>query len=98
MTPAVPHMKKRDRILSIRRLKMDYPLYLMLAIPVILLFIFNYIPMAGIVIAFQKYLPAKGIFFRHIDGLTLENVTVRTFRPDAREDFVFADVNNLKRG
>lgn len=54
-------MKKRDRILSIRRLKMDYPLYLMLAIPVILLFIFNYIPMAGIVIAFQKYLPAKGI-------------------------------------
>ena len=61
MTPAVPHMKKRDRILSIRRLKMDYPLYLMLAIPVILLFIFNYIPMAGIVIAFQKYLPAKGI-------------------------------------
>lgn len=54
-------MKKRDRILSIRRLKMDYPLYLMLAIPVILLFIFSYIPMGGIIIAFQKYLPAKGI-------------------------------------
>lgn len=40
---------------------MDYPLYLMLSIPVILLFIFNYIPMAGIAIAFQKYLPAKGM-------------------------------------
>ena len=40
---------------------MDYPLYLMLSVPVILLFIFNYIPMAGIAIAFQKYLPAKGM-------------------------------------
>lgn len=53
--------KGRERIFSRRRLKMDYPLYLMLSIPVILLFIFNYIPMAGIAIAFQKYLPAKGM-------------------------------------
>ena len=50
------------------------------------------------VYVYGRILPAKGIFFRHIDGLTLENVTVRTFRPDVREDFVFADVNNLKRG
>lgn len=42
-------------------------------------------------------LPAKGIFFRHIDGLTLEDVTVESYRPDAREDFVFEDVTNLKR-
>lgn len=53
--------KGRERIFSRRRLKMDYPLYLMLSIPVILLFVFNYIPMAGIAIAFQKYLPAKGM-------------------------------------
>lgn len=53
--------KGRERIFSRRRLKMDYPLYLMLSVPVILLFIFNYIPMAGIAIAFQKYLPAKGM-------------------------------------
>lgn len=50
-----------NRILSRRRLRMDYPLYLMLAPPVILLFIYSYIPMFGLVIAFQKYLPAKGI-------------------------------------
>ena len=50
------------------------------------------------VYVYGRILPAKGIFFRHIDGLTLENVTVRTFRPDVREDFVFADVNNIKRG
>ena len=42
-------------------------------------------------------LPAKGIFFRHIDGLTLENVTVDSYYPDAREDFVFEDIKNLKR-
>lgn len=40
-------------------------------------------------------LPAKGIFFRHIDELTLENVTVQSNYPDAREDFVFEDVKNL---
>ncbi len=37
-------------------------------------------------------LPAKGIFFRHVRGLTLDNVTVTTERPDVREDFVFVDV------
>lgn len=50
------------------------------------------------VYVYGRILPAKGIFFRHINGLTLENVTVKTFRPDAREDFVFADIKNLKRG
>ncbi len=41
------------------------------------------------------FLPAKGIYFRHIDGLTMENVQVKTLRPDLREDFVFDDVKNL---
>jgi len=41
-------------------------------------------------------LPAKGIYFRHIDGLLLDNVTVESYRPDAREDFVFEKVNNLE--
>lgn len=53
---------KSNRVLSRRRLKMDAPLYLMLLLPMISILIFRYIPMAGIVIAFQKYLPAKGIF------------------------------------
>lgn len=33
----------------------------MLAIPMILVFIYHYLPMFGIIIAFQKYLPAKGL-------------------------------------
>lgn len=40
-------------------------------------------------------LPAKGIYFRHVDGLLLDNVTVESYRPDMREDFVFEDVKNL---
>ncbi len=34
----------------------------MLLLPVISLFIFCYIPMAGIIMSFEKYVPAKGIF------------------------------------
>lgn len=41
-------------------------------------------------------LPAKGIYFRYIDGLVLDNVTVKTERPDVREDFIFDNVENLK--
>ena len=44
------------------------------------------------VYVYGKILPAKGIYFRYIDGLTLDNVTVETYRPDAREDFVFEHV------
>ena len=40
-------------------------------------------------------LPAKGIFFRHIDGLTLHNVKVESYRPDVREDFVFEDIKHF---
>lgn len=40
------------------------------------------------VYVYGRILPAKGIYFRHINGLTLDNVTVETGRPDVREDFV----------
>ena len=45
------------------------------------------------VYVYGRILPAKGIYFRHIDGLTLENVTVKTYRQDARESVVLDDVN-----
>ena len=54
-------VKKKESIFSRRRLKKDYPLYLMLLLPVIFIFIFRYLPMFGIVIAFKNYLPAKGL-------------------------------------
>lgn len=45
---------------------------------------------------YGKFLPAKGIYFRHVDGLTLENVTVETNRKDKRKDFIFDDVSLTK--
>ena len=44
------------------------------------------------VYVYGRILPAKGIYFRHIDGLTLDDVTVETYREDVREDFVFENV------
>ena len=48
------------------------------------------------VYVYGRILPAKGIYFRYVDGLTLDNVTVETARADVREDFVFDKVENVK--
>ena len=61
--------KRRNGALSIRRLRQEYPLYLMLLLPALLIFVYNYIPMFGILIAFKKYLPAKGFFASKWVGL-----------------------------
>ena len=53
-----PGKKKPARII----LKQEWPYHAMLLVPVLLVFIFSYIPMAGIVIAFQDFDPFKGIF------------------------------------
>lgn len=43
-------------------IKKQLPLHLMILPGLILLLIFSYLPMAGIIIAFQKFIPAKGLF------------------------------------
>lgn len=43
-----------------RRVKQSFPLYLLILPSIIILFIFSYIPMAGIVIAFKDYTPSLG--------------------------------------
>lgn len=46
----------------VKDMKHDYPIYL-LFIPILVFFvIFNYIPMFGIVIAFEDYRPGRGVF------------------------------------
>ncbi|MGX7078033.1 ABC transporter permease [Globicatella sp. HMSC072A10] len=45
-----------------KKLKASLPLYLLALPSIILLFIFAYIPMGGIVLAFKDYLPALGVF------------------------------------
>ena len=49
------------------------------------------------VYVYGKTLPAKGIFFRYVNGLNIENFTVESYKPDGREDFVFEKVNDLKK-
>jgi polygalacturonase len=41
-------------------------------------------------------LPASGIYARHMDGLTLENISIKTSNKDARKAVVFDDVLNSK--
>ncbi len=45
-----------------RNFRQNIPLYLMLAPAVVLVLIYSYTPMVGIVMAFQRVLPGKGIF------------------------------------
>ncbi|MBE5739301.1 MAG: hypothetical protein E7349_00435 [Clostridiales bacterium] len=49
------------------------------------------------VYVYGRILPAKGIYFRYIDGLTLENVAVETYREDTRDDFIFEKVSGFQR-
>jgi putative aldouronate transport system permease protein len=45
-----------------KKLRREFPLHLMLLPGLIFIIIFSYIPMGGLVIAFQKFIPAKGLF------------------------------------
>lgn len=57
-------MRKKENALKVRRRfkKSERPLHLMLIPGIILVFIFSYVPLGGLVIAFQKFVPAKGLF------------------------------------
>ncbi len=48
------------------------PLHIMLLPGIILIFIFHYIPLGGLIIAFQRFVPAKGLFGRQT-WIGLEN-------------------------
>lgn len=61
-----PQTKKGKRLL---RLKNEMPFHLMLLPAVIVVFIYKYLPMGGLVIAFQNYSPIFGIFNQEWVGL-----------------------------
>ena len=76
--------RKETRLQRWRRLfKRDWPLHLMLVLPVISIFIFCYIPMGGIIMAFEKYVPAKGVF--KSDWVGLKNFTTLFKMPGFKE-------------
>lgn len=53
-------MQKAPRF--IRQFRQEWPLHLMLLLPVVLVIIFRYVPMAGIVLSFKNYKPRMGIW------------------------------------
>ncbi len=54
---------------TLRRIGNAKYLYLMLLIPVLYVVIFNYIPIGGIAMAFQRYTPRSGMFGSEWVGL-----------------------------
>lgn len=52
-----------------RMWKREWPLHLMLLPGIVLVLIFSYVPMVGIMMAFQKYVPNKGLFGSPFIGL-----------------------------
>lgn len=65
-----PSSMKRTIMLKMwNKYKSQWPLYLMLMVPAIFVFIFNYIPMAGVILAFQNFNPANGMMHSEFVGL-----------------------------
>lgn len=76
--------KKGDAFLRNRGFIVNY--HLMLIPGVILLFIFSIVPMFGVAIAFQDYIPTKGIF--RSEWVGWENFSYMFSLPDSRQIFV----------
>ena len=55
-TAKAPDLRARSRF------RKELPFHLMLLPGVIIVFIYMYIPLSGLIIAFQKFVPAKGLF------------------------------------
>lgn len=84
--PVITNKKKK------RRLRRYIQLYLILLIPMISLFVFSYLPMGGILLAFKDYNPRLGFFrspfaqpfFKHFEealgGTDFWKVTLNTLR------------------
>lgn len=68
MVTGLKKNKKKEKLTWVQ-FKQYIPLYLMLLPALIYLFINNYIPMTGIVVAFKKYSKKKGIYGSNWNGL-----------------------------
>lgn len=69
MAPATGTVRKRTAGLRLRIFKRELPLYLMLVPGIIVVFIYHYLPMFGIVMAFQKFNPISSFWASKFIGL-----------------------------
>jgi putative aldouronate transport system permease protein len=74
-----PSKRKKSVWVSFKR---DLPLHLMILPALIIIVVFSYVPMAGIIIAFQKFIPAKGLFGNQ-KWIGLENFRYVLEMPDS---------------
>lgn len=79
-TPRVAPASRRRRVWN--RIVRDWQLYLLLLPAVVYLFIFNYMPMYGVQIAFKNFRPSKGIWGSEWVGLKyfIKFITFPTFK------------------
>jgi putative aldouronate transport system permease protein len=75
-----------------RDLKMNWRVYLIILPVIIYFFIFNYLPMGGLVMAFQKFSPVKGFFGSEYVGLDnfIQFFTAPNFTLILRNTFVIS--------
>lgn len=60
--PNINTVKKVKTKYTKAKFKKELPLHLMILPGLILVLIFSYVPMGGLIIAFQKFIPSKGMF------------------------------------
>jgi len=67
-------------MMTLAKMKRNLPLHLMILPGVIMVFLFSYVPLAGISIAFQNFLPNRGLFGS--DWVGFENFKYMLQMPD----------------
>lgn len=75
----VPGMKVR---MLMKRLRQEAPFHIMMLPAIVQVLLFAYLPMAGIIIAFQRFIPAKGLFGNQ-QWVGLDNFIFVLTLPDA---------------
>lgn len=63
------HSSRFHRWLAEFKLERNWPLYVMILLPIIFVLVFNYVPLYGLLMAFQDFNPAKGILGSEFVGL-----------------------------
>ena len=68
--PAIPKAPLADRMKKgLKLMRRHWQFYLLIALPLIYIIIFCYVPMPGILMAFERYSPSKGLFKSQWVGL-----------------------------
>lgn len=70
----------RRSLLARSKIKETWPMHLMMLGPMFMIILFAYVPMVGIVIAFQDYIPTKGFFGS--EWINFENFEYMFMLPD----------------